>query len=89
MSTADLAASLRAQADRLDELASAEHAATQAKTAYAANPSEDTKAAHRAAQQALRAVRAQSRDGRVFVPSDGSDVAIRPATIGTKTRREG
>lgn len=63
MSSTDRAAELRAQAEQLDKLAELEHAAASAKTAYAADPSEANRSAHRAAQDALREARWTARGG--------------------------
>ena len=64
MDSASRAAALRAQAATLDALADIEQAATRAKAAYQAQPSRATKAAHIAAQEALREARWTARGGQ-------------------------
>ncbi|ETK36145.1 hypothetical protein [Microbispora sp. ATCC PTA-5024] len=61
MSTADRAAELRAQADALDSIAGLEADLAKAKAAYAANPTEKTRAEKQRVALALREARATIR----------------------------
>lgn len=64
MSAAERAAELRAQAGALDAIAGLEQLLLDAKEAHAADPTAQTRAAKQEAAQALREVRALTRESR-------------------------
>ncbi len=70
MSSADRAADLRAQADRLDELGRLEEELLTAKQTYADTPSEENKATKQNVALKLREARSQARPEGVVVGGD-------------------
>lgn len=82
MSTSDRIAELKALQASLEEVAAAEDVASQAKAAYRDNPNPETKAAHRAAGQALAEARNKVRGPEVPRTVAPGDVSITPATVG-------
>lgn len=89
MSTADRIDALNALADALGEVAKAEEKAAKAKEAYRDHPTAKSKAAHRAASQALAAARQKTRgDDTVRAVAPG-DVSITPATVTAHAKDSG
>lgn len=70
MNASGRAAQLRAEADALESLADLEAEAVAAKAAYREDPSEKSRAAHRAASAALNDARSTTRPDVVVVSAE-------------------
>jgi len=83
--TSDRAARLREMADALDTQDELEAVAREAKVAYAADPNEETKAAHAAAAAALHEARSDARSSGLMVASSSpGSVTVSPSPVAGK-----